>query len=332
MKTIDCALVTGANGFIGSNLCGALRAHGIATRGLILPGSNAEELRALGVDVYEGDIRQSLSSAAFSGVSHVFHLAAIPLDWGPRELFEQVNVQGTTHVLAAAIAAGARHFLHMSSLAVHPYTGYSNGDENSPRGWNINQYTITKNRAEDVVQSQRGRLMVTVIRPGVVPYGPGDRLSLPGILDALDKGIYAHVGGGHTRVCLSYVGNLAEGMILAANREGDSGEVFVLADDVVSWREFIDEVADVFEIKRAKRSVPFPAAWVAAVLTEWAYRWLPLAGVPPLTRYRISLFRGDLVFSTGKARRQLGYAPTTGLREGLQRTRAWLQSRGHDKR
>ena len=83
MSIITHALVTGANGFIGSNLCAALLRQGIATRGLILPGTDAKEIAALGVQVVEADITKPLDAACFTGVSHVFHLAAIPLDWGP---------------------------------------------------------------------------------------------------------------------------------------------------------------------------------------------------------------------------------------------------------
>ena len=323
MSIITRALVTGANGFIGSNLCAALRRQGIATRGLILPGTDAKEIATLGVEVVEADITKPLAAAGFTGVSHVFHLAAIPLDWGPLELFMRVNFQGTQNVLDAAVAAGAIHFVHMSSLAVHPYTGYSNGDENTPRGWKINGYTITKNLTEDFLQSQRERIMVTVIRPGIMPYGPGDRLSMPGILDAITRGIYRHVGGGKTRMCVSYVGNLADGMILAAQREGASGEAYILADETVTWRELLDTIADVFGKPTPQGSIPFALAFTAAVVMETVWRVLPLKGVPMLTRYRIDLFRGDLVFSSAKARRELGYAPAVTLREGLKRTREW---------
>lgn len=81
------------------------------------------------------------------------------------------------------------------------------------------------------------RIHVSVIRPGMVPYGPGDRLTIPGMVNALQRGLYAHVDGGHQRVCLVQVDNLCEGMLLAAQRDGDSGEVFVLADEVVSWQQ-----------------------------------------------------------------------------------------------
>lgn len=328
MSEIACALVTGANGFIGSRLCAALRRHGIATRGLVLPGTDAAAISALGVEVVAADVGEPLDPVLFAGASHVFHLAAIAFDWGPDALFERVNVQGTRHVLDAALAAGARHLIHMSSLAVHAYSGHPAGDENTPRDATINAYARSKNRAEDIVQSCRDRLMLTVIRPGVVPYGPGDRLSLPGILDALDRGIYRHVAGGRARVCLSYVDNLAEGMLLAARREGPSGETYVLSDDVVTWRAFIDAIASTFGRPPARQSVPFAVAWCLACLLEGAYRLLPMPGSPPLTRYRISLFRGDLVFSPAKAVRELGYRPAIGLEEGLRQTRGWLAGQG----
>lgn len=319
------ALVTGANGFIGGNLCAELRRQGIPVRGLVLAGTETSVLDALGVEVVAADIASPLDPALFAGISHVFHLAAIALDWGPDELFERVNVNGTRHVLEAASAAGVAHVVHMSSLAVHPYSGHPAGDEQTPRGSRINAYASSKNRAEDIVLSFSDRMKVTIIRPGVVPYGPGDRLSIPGIVDALSKGIYAHVGQGHARVCLSYVGNLAEGMVLAARRDGPASDVFVLSDDVVTWRQFVDAVADAFGCPRARRSVPFGLAWVAALLMETAYRLFRLRGVPALTRYRISLFRGDLVFSSAKARRELGYLPKTGLAEGMRLTRGWQQ-------
>mgnify|MGYP003571153276 CR=1 FL=1 len=324
---IERALVSGANGFIGSNLCRCLRQQQVPVRALVLPGEDATQLTDLGVEVMRGDITATLPAGLFAGVSHVFHLAAIPSDWGPDALFQRVNVEGTRHMLEGAASAGVPRFIHMSSLAVHRYSGHARGDENTPRDGDINAYCRTKRAAEQLVESFSGALQCTIIRPGVVPYGPGDRLSLPGIVDALERRIYLHVGGGRTRVCLSYVENLAEGMVQAAQRDGASGEAFVLCDDVVSWRTFVDAIADTFETPRARGSLPLALAWVMALVTEWAWRLLPLSGQPPLTRYRISLFRGDLVFSADKARAAFGYAPAVSLQQGLARTRDWLQAR-----
>lgn len=326
---ITRALVSGGNGFIGSNVCRVLCAAGVPVRALVLPQEPAHELEALGVEVVRGDIGEPLPATLFDGVSHVFHLAAIAIDWGPDALFEPVNVCGTRHMLDAAVAADVERFIHISSLAVHRYSGHAQGDESTPRDADINAYCRSKRAAEDVVRQYSTQIHTTVIRPGVVPYGPGDRLSIPGIVKALQKGICRHVGGGDTRVCLSYVENLATGIVQAAQRQGDSGEAFVLCDDVVSWRTLVDAIAETFDVPPARGSLPLWLAGVAALAVESAWRVLPLPGVPPLTRYRISLFRGDLVFSADKARAAFGYEPAIGLVEGLQRTRAWLVQRSN---
>lgn len=325
---ITRALVSGANGFIGSNVCRVLRAAGVPVRALVLPQESTSELEVLGVEVVRGDIGEPLAATLFDHVSHVFHLAAIAIDWGPDALFERVNVGGTRHMIEAALSAGVERFIHISSLAVHRYSGHAAGDEHTPCDGDINAYCRSKRAAEDVVRQYSTQIHTTVIRPGVVPYGPGDRLSIPGIVEALQKGIYRHVGGGDTRVCLSYVENLATGIVQAAQREGASGESFVLCDDVTSWRAFVDAIAETFDVPPARGSLPLWLAQLAALVVEAAWRVLPLAGAPPLTRYRISLFRGDLVFSAEKARVAFGYQPAIGLGEGLRRTRAWLEQHG----
>lgn len=318
---ISRALITGGNGFIGGNLCRHLRARSLPVRALVLPGEDATALESLGVEVVRGDITADLPAEIFADVSHVFHLAAIALDWGPWQLFWKVNALGTHRLLEAAIAAGVPRFVHMSSLAVHAYNGHVNGDESTPADSTINHYAVSKRLAEECVQAGADRIHVTVIRPGTVPYGPGDRLSIPGMVDALRRGLYAHVDGGGQKVCLAQVDNLCDGMVLAAQRDGASGEVYVIADDVVTWRQFADAVADAFSVPRARRSVPLWLVTTLAVVMESVYRALALSGTPALTRYRASLFRGDLAFSAAKAQRELGWRPAVGLEEGMRRVR-----------
>ncbi|MDF1630735.1 MAG: NAD-dependent epimerase/dehydratase family protein [Alcanivoracaceae bacterium] len=318
---ISRALVTGANGFIGSNLCRHLISTQVPVRALVLPGEDVIALQQQGVEIVWGDITGELPAHIFDGVSHVFHLAAIAFDWGEWPLFWKVNAVGTERLLQAAASAGVARFIHMSSLAVHAYTGHMNSDESTPADSVINHYAVSKRLAEEAVQKAANSIHVTIIRPGMVPYGPGDRLTIPGIVNALRRGIYAHVDGGRRRLCLVQVDNLADGMLLAAQRDGASGEVYVLADEVVSWREFADAVADAFSLPRAKRSVPLWLVSSLALVLESLYRTLPLKGAPLLTRYRVSLFNGDLVFSSAKARDELGWQPGVTLQEGLRRVR-----------
>ncbi|MEE4251993.1 MAG: NAD-dependent epimerase/dehydratase family protein [Alcanivoracaceae bacterium] len=314
---ISRALVTGANGFIGGNLCRHLAAAQIPVRALVLPGEDVTALQQQGIDIVWGDITAELPAHLFDDVSHIFHLAAVAFDWGDWPLFWKVNALGTERLLRAAVSAGVPRFIHMSSLAVHAYTGHVDSDESAPTDSVINHYAVSKRLAEEAVTKMAAEIHVTIIRPGMVPYGPGDRLTIPGMVDALRRGIYAHVDGGRRRVCLVQVDNLADGMLLAAQRNGASGEAYVLADQVVSWREFADALADAFLLPRAKYSVPLWLVSALAMVLESLYRALPLKGAPVLTRYRASLFKGDLVFSSAKARRDLGWQPQVTLQEGL---------------
>jgi len=104
------ALVTGATGFIGSNVARALAAEGAQVRVLARPGSDRRALEGLPVEVWEGDLLDppSLRRAA-AGCDTLFHAAAWYAFWPPDHRgIERANVEGTRNVLQAARIAGVR--------------------------------------------------------------------------------------------------------------------------------------------------------------------------------------------------------------------------------
>ena len=96
-------LVTGAAGFIGFHLTKELVKQGHRVRGLLLPQENDEALADLGVEILRGDLTapDSLTEVA-AGMDIVYHLAARTLDWGTRQQFEAVMVDGTRNLLEAS--------------------------------------------------------------------------------------------------------------------------------------------------------------------------------------------------------------------------------------
>src|SRR3990172_9731012 len=114
------ALVTGATGFIGGHIVDRLLAAGHEVRGLASSAQKATRLKELGVEVVMGDVTdiESLRAAA-RGVDTVFHAAARVTDWGPWAEFEAATVQGTENTLRAAVDAGVRRFLHVSTVGVY---------------------------------------------------------------------------------------------------------------------------------------------------------------------------------------------------------------------
>ena len=94
-------------------------------------------------------------------------------------------------------------------------------------------YAVSKRRAEDVVLDPRlrDRLEGVVVRPGLVPYGPRDRLFSWQLCQVLRGRLLPLIHGGRTRICTSYVENLAAGVALTVERPEAAYETLNLTDD-----------------------------------------------------------------------------------------------------
>jgi nucleoside-diphosphate-sugar epimerase len=321
------ALVTGGAGFIGTALVKRLLAQGIEVRCLV--HRSAGLLEGLGVELVRGDLLDPQAlDAACRGRELVFHLAGTGRagDWGEREWFFRINAQGTAYLLQAAARAGVRRLVHLSSLAVHRFTGHVDADENVPADQQRHAYGASKARAEQYVleYGREGRLEVVAVRPGVVVYGEHDYTSLIYMAPLLEKGFWPHVNGGRPLMCSVYVGNLAEGLWLCASRPEAAGEIFIVTDDRrISWREFISAFTRAFGAR--ERTISFPG-WLArpiGVGLEKLFRAVRSRRPPPITDYRTDLVCRDMHFVCEKAKRLLGYRPVIEMEEGLRRAAAW---------
>ena len=164
------ALVTGAAGFIGSNVVRALLAEGHDVRALHLPREDVRNLRGLDVERFAGDVtdRARMREAA-RGRDVVFHLAAIYALWerAPGAM-HRVNVGGTRVVLDAARDAGVRRVVFTSSIA--RFGGQGPGrraTETSPfaLGDTGDAYSRTKQLAHEVAREAARDLDVTIVAP-----------------------------------------------------------------------------------------------------------------------------------------------------------------------
>lgn len=323
-------LVTGSNGFIGSHVTAALAVRGHRIRALVQPGTSRDTLAGLDVELLEADVRDLHAlERATAGQEVIVHLAAVPSDWAPADLIHAVNVGGTRNLVDAALGAGCRRLVLMSSLAVHASSGHRNAGEDRPRDREDLPYALSKREAEDVVRHPRlaGRLETVVLRPGLVPFGPRDRLFSEQACRLLARGApLPLVRGGRTAICTSYVENLAAGVALAAERPEASGQVLVLADDGhPTWADLFGALARALGVRPRFPAVPWTPVHLAAHALEIGYRTARLSAAPPLTRYRVDLMRHDFHFSSERAKELIGYAPQVGLEEGASRTVAWVR-------
>lgn len=323
-------LVTGGNGFIGSHVSETLLGRGHRVRAMAQPGTPLENLAGIDVEVVPGDLREAEDLArACAGQEVVVHLAAVPSDWAPAALIDDVNVGGTRRLLQAALTAGCRRFVLMSSLAVHASRGHREGREDAPRDRRDLPYARSKAAAEDLVLDPglAGRLEAVVIRPGLVPFGPRDRLFSLAACRLLGRGApFPLVRGGRTAICTSYVENLAEGVALAAERPEAAGERFVMGDDgAPSWADLFGALCRALDVRPRFPAVPWAPVHLAAHGMELLWSAARVRSAPPLTRYRVDLMRHDFHFASDHAKGILGYTPRVDLEEGARRTVAWAR-------
>ncbi|MGB5148263.1 MAG: NAD(P)-dependent oxidoreductase, partial [Porticoccaceae bacterium] len=157
--------ITGATGFIGSNLCFRLRASGFRVRALVRSPGQAQSLVRAGVDIVPGDLTAPLAlGQLLAGCAAVIHCAGTVRGRTLAD-FAPANVLGNRHLIQAIkMSDTPPRLLALSSLAA--------------REPQLSPYAASKFAGEQVVTASGDTVAWTILRPPAV-YGPGDRELLP---------------------------------------------------------------------------------------------------------------------------------------------------------
>jgi dihydroflavonol-4-reductase len=268
MKT----LVTGAAGFIGAHVAGALREAGHEVRTFdAAPGPG---------DHVTGDIRDEATlTRAMDGRDAVFHLAALySYARADAQRMMEVNVEGTRAVLAAANIAGVPRVVHTSSCATcGPAPGRLADERDHPPEWELKvAYKRSKLASERVALDAAAAGQDVVIVNPTTPVGPGDHRPTPTgkmIRDAAAGHMHGYVAT--TGLNVVDVRDVARGHLLAHER-GRAGERYLLGGENLP-------LADVFAIVARQHGHPPPrlrvpfrvalgAAWAADLASRAAGR------------------------------------------------------------
>jgi nucleoside-diphosphate-sugar epimerase len=318
------AFVTGGSGFIGGRLIRRLVGDGWRVKALARSGASATMVSESGAEPVSGDLDdvEAMRRGA-EGADLTFHAAAHLGEWGSREEFERVNVGGTRNAVEASRAAGVRRFVHVGTeaglMAGQPLV---NANEQAPlRPDSKALYSATKAQAEQVVRDANGDDIETVVvRPRLV-WGAGDTTILPSLVQAVEKGRFAWIGGGRHRTSTTHVDNVIHGLMLGAERGQPGGVYFVTDGEPVVFREFITELLGTQGVSPGKRNMPAPVAHALAAGAEGAWRTFRLGGTPPVTRLAYWLSAQECTIDISRARSELGYEPARSIPEGMEELR-----------
>ena len=322
-------LITGANGFIGSNLVKRLLSEGNEVRSLVRKTSDLSFLNGLHTEIMYGDINDTDSlQTAMQGVDLVFHIAGLAADWGAYEWFEKVNFTGTKNVAQVASAAGVSKMVYISTVAFHGF-GKVNMTETSPVAKDLIPYAQTKYKAEQWLWDFQNQtdLKITAVRPGNV-FGVNDRTFMLKYLEAMETGKFMEVGKGRSKTCPVFIDNLIDIITLVSREDKANGQAFIATDGLdIDWHTFNGKLADAMQIKLPKASIPYSVAYPVAKIYYGVHKALGLKSEPFLTPYRINNGGKDYHFSIRKLQDYFDYEPQTGLDEAVQKTVAWYRNR-----
>jgi dihydroflavonol-4-reductase len=324
------ALVTGATGFVGSNVVRELLDGGRTVRVLARPGSDRRALTGIEVDVSEGDLRDRRSlERAVAGVREVYHVAADYRLWAlnPADLFT-TNVEGTRAILTASAEAGVGRIVYTSTVGTlglpkndHP------GTEDTPVSLAemVGPYKASKFLAEQVALDLARRGAPIVIVNPSAPVGPWDVKPTPTgqmIVDFLRGRMFGTLDTG---LNLVHVRDVARGHLLAAER-GRVGEKYILGCRNVSLGQIFEMLAELTGRPAPRMRVPYAVAWTGALCMEATARLTRRAPRVSLTAVRMA--RKRMYFSADKAVRELRL-PQTDVRVALRDAVEWFTTWGY---
>ncbi len=317
-------LVTGASGLVGRRVVQDLSRGGYAVRAMVRSDTDRSELEKAGARVVHGDLADlSTLNGPLRDANIVVHCAAHIGDWGPAEKYRAINVVALEHMLGIVQASdNFSRWIQVSSLGVYPARHHYGTDETTPPSLTgLDGYTKTKAEAEVLINDHinRHRLPAVIVRPGFI-YGPGERHSVPRIIEKFEAGKMKYIGRGDKLLNNTYVGNLSDAIVLAMEHDQAIGETFNIRDQrLVTREEYINSIADYLG-KPHPKHVP---EWLARGLVGPMETLAKLSGAtqaPLLTGARIKFMTLNLDFSIAKAKRVLGYKPRVDFRDGIRET------------
>jgi 2-alkyl-3-oxoalkanoate reductase len=321
-------LLTGATGFLGRVLARRFADAGHAVVALVREHDAA--LDELGVEQAQGDVT-SLDAviAAAAGCEAVVHTAARVAPLGRIEDYYDVNVAGTSHVLAACEYNDVRSLVFTSCAGIVIDRGDLAGvnETQRPPARARTPYLATKALAEAHVLAANGPKLATVaIRPHLL-WGPGEARLLARLAALARSGRLRLIGEPGTKIDTCYVDNAADAHLAALDRIEPGASIagkayFVTQGEPATVESFFNGLL---------RAAGFPAETrrlspgLARILASTAAIRRALIGTDPLvTADSLALFGQSAGFNIAAARRELGYAPRVGMAEGLARVSAHL--------
>jgi len=308
---VSRVLITGANGFIGSNLCRWFRDRGWEVDALVRESSDLHFLDGQDVRLIKGDLRFAEEIDVPDGTTHVIHAAALVSDFAgdaecARNIFDL-----TRNFVRRLRDSGAplRRFVYISTALTLGFGRRDISEDRPGRSAAFLPYVRHKIRTENELRdlhATRG-FPAVILRPGDV-FGPNDRVTCAHLLRGCERGAPLIVGHGRWRFGYCHVGNLCQAVDLALVKEGIEGKSYTVTNDTLpTWRDFFQALQKGLGRKQ-RVYIPIWLAHVASGVSGLLEAVLPHFE-SELNYYRIKRITTETTYDISRTVSDLGYQP-----------------------
>ena len=281
MKNI---LISGATGFIGERLVGAVDAN---IR--VLSRKKQSNYETVVCDLKS----EVIPNNALDGVNTVFHLAGFAHDLSDatkiQNIYQKVNVDATIRLAKLAVKSNVNRFIFVSSVKAGGGSNFgvcvSEKDQGDPEGI----YGKTKREAELKLLKigKESDMHVSIIRPSLV-YGPNVKGNLQLMLSGIKKGWFPPLPETGNKRSMIHVDDLVRAILLVADDDRANGEIFIATDGTpYSSREIYNAMCRVLDKSILKWSVP-------------KFLFDAVSLINPRIKYKLNKLLGDECYSSVK--------------------------------
>lgn len=299
------AIVTGANGFLGSWLCKRLLEEGHDVTALVRKSSDLSEIEHLKLKYEYGDVTDKSSlQTAFKDKDYVFHLAGvIAYKSADRPLMDKVNIGGTQNVVDVLVEQKQAKLLNLSSVVAvgASFKPVALTEESPYTIHNLNLgYFETKHAAEKIVTAaaKNNLIHAVSVNPSTI-YGFGDaKKGSRKTQVKVARGKFPFYTGGGVNVVAAE--DVVDGILKAIDK-GRNGERYLLCSENMTIKELFTKIAGFAGVKPPKIFMPFPVLKLIGHIGD-----LTGSGLSVENAYTASMYHW---FSCDKAKKELGFSP-----------------------
>ncbi len=325
MSNKKIAVVTGANGFVGSHLVDLLLKKDLIVRCITRKTSDMRWLKDKSIEIFDGGLfdKENLRMA-FKNASFIYHVAGV-VKAKTLEGYFNGNVEATRTMLEVALESPAaiEKFLIVGSLtSTGPsFDGKPVNEETECKP--LTTYGKSKKEQEEVALSYSDKLPITICRAPAV-YGERDTEVFI-YFQTFNKGLTTLIGFDKKILSLIHAADLAEGLYLAATSDKSAGEIyFISSEKYYTWDEIGNVTAKALGKKALRIRIPHFIVFTIAAFAQFFAMFSKKPATLNIEKAK-DLTQHAWICDTTKAVEQLGFRQKVSIEEGIKRSCEWYR-------